>query len=324
MPRILIAGALDFAQQHAADFVRYLGEEVVQQGHVLMSGCLNEFDRIVAQSANDAAQAKGVDAAERIISYAIEGCEPAHLYGTLLRSRLRTWGLEFKRLQVPEPIHNADALIIVGGGDGTLCAANWARIDNKPLLPITAFGGAGSTTYNEELKDFSAKYGDRVERLEYEALNQLPVDLQKLARDAVSLAAKIQASKHVFVIMAFSDDPNLLDALESYKEVSKEFQYFCSRVDDTNSVGRIVPQIHASIKKAAFVIVDLSEPSPNVYYEFGLAQGLNKPYVVTARKGTQLPFDVNDVPTIFWSGQTQLKAALRRRIGEIASLEGRL
>jgi hypothetical protein len=323
MTKMLIAGALDFSKKDAADFVQYLGEEVIEQGHVLMSGCLNEFDKIVADSACRAATARTIRPSDRIISYAVEGSTPVHNHGTLLRSKLRTWGLEFKRLEVPEPIQSADAVLIVGGGDGTLCAANWARIDNKPLLPVSAFGGAGATTYNEEISEFNTKYADRVDRLEYERLNQLPVDLRALAKEVVSLAARIHASKHVFVIMSFTEDPKLEDLYESFKEVCGEFEYECTRIDGGAVVDRIVPHIVSRIRRCAFVIVDLTEPRPNVYYEFGLAQGLNKPHVVTAYKGTTLPFDVNDVPTIFWAGQTQLKEALRDKIGEIAALQGR-
>jgi len=39
---------------------------------------------------------------------------------------------------------------------------------------------------------------------------------------------------------------------------------------------------------------------------------------VTARKGTTLPFDISDVPVIFWEGQENLKEQLRNRIGAIA------
>ena len=104
MSKILIAGALDFSQKDAADFVQYLGEEIIEQGHTLMSGCLNELDKAVADSAYRAAHGKTVKPAERIISYAVEGSTPVHHHGTLLRSKLRTWGLEFKRLEVPEPM----------------------------------------------------------------------------------------------------------------------------------------------------------------------------------------------------------------------------
>ena len=49
MARILIAGALDFSRQDARDFVTALGVEVIEQGHVLLNGCRNQFDRLVAE-----------------------------------------------------------------------------------------------------------------------------------------------------------------------------------------------------------------------------------------------------------------------------------
>jgi predicted Rossmann-fold nucleotide-binding protein len=323
MAKILIAGALNLSQDNAPDFVRYLGEEVVEQGHILLNGCRNEFDKMVAKGAYDLLKVKGIEPEKYIISYAIAGSEPAHEFGTVLRSRLPTWGLEFKRLYIPEPIHKADAVIIVGGQEGTMCAANWARIDNKPILPITAFGGAAASTYNEEIKDFESKYGDRIEQFQYETLNQVPLDLRKVAKDSVSLAARITTSKHVFVVMSFSPDPKLEDAYQSFVDVCKEYQYECKRLDDLNALDRIIPEIFMSIQKSAFVIVDLTEERANVYYELGFAQGLNKPVVITAYKGTLLPFDINDIPTIFWEGQKQLKERLKERIGEIASGQGR-
>ena len=114
-----------------------------------------------------------------------------------------------------------------------------------------------------------------------------------------------------------------MDAYDSFQEVCKEYDYECKRVDESNTVDRIVPQIFESIRKSAFVIADLTEQKPNVYYEFGLAQGLGKPYIVTAYKGTTLPFDVHDVPTLFWESQKQLKEMLRQKVKRLASTQGR-
>ena len=324
MAKILIAGALDLSDQKAHDFVQLLGQAVVANKHILLNGCCNEFDTLIAKSAFDFLQDKGANPYERIISYTKAGSVPAHTYGTILKSRLDTWGLEFKRLLIPEPIDKADVVVIVGGKEGTMCAANWARIANKPLLPITAFGGTAETTFNEELKVFQDKYSDRIEQIQYETLNQALLDLKKIADDAISLAARIAVSSAVLVIMSYSGDPRLEDSYESFREVCEEFQYQCKRIDEIGTLDRIVPEIMANIKKAAFIIADLSVEKPNVYYELGFAQGLKKPLFITAFKGTILPFDVNDIPTIFWEGQKQLKAKLREKINEIAKLHGRV
>jgi hypothetical protein len=43
--------------------------------------------------------------------------------------------------------------------------------------------------------------------------------------------------------------------------------------------------------------------------------------IVVAKEGTKLPFDTNDIPTIFFLDHTRLEEALRSRIGR---LSGRL
>jgi hypothetical protein len=54
-----------------------------------------------------------------------------------------------------------------------------------------------------------------------------------------------------------------------------------------------------------------------VFYKLDYVDGLGIKVVVTAMKGTELPFDVKDIPTIMWSGQKQLKEDLRTRTMEI-------
>ena len=67
----------------------------------------------------------------------------------------------------------------------------------------------------------------------------------------------------------------------------------------------------------------MSEWSPNVYYEVGFARALGKDVIMTARKGTQLPFDVGDVPTIFWEDQTDLRESLEKYLASLVGKFGR-
>jgi hypothetical protein len=56
----------------------------------------------------------------------------------------------------------------------------------------------------------------------------------------------------------------------------------------------------------------------------GLARGLGKDIVATARDGTQLPFDVFDIPVTFWSdSEDELEKKLSDRIKPIAERLGR-
>ena len=116
MARILVAGTLDLSQPDALDFARCLGEAIAEQNHILLNGCLNEFDKVIAESTFARLKEKGLDPNERIISYIVAGKEPAHKFGTVLKSRLSDWDLTFKRLYVPEQIHLADVVILNANG----------------------------------------------------------------------------------------------------------------------------------------------------------------------------------------------------------------
>jgi len=111
-----------------------------------------------------------------------------------------------------------------------------------------------------------------------------------------------------------------------YSELTKpcvmNSTYICERVDGASNVPRILPEILERISGCAFAIVDLSEESPNVYYELGYAEGQNKPVIVTTRKGTNLPFDAKDIPVIFWENQTGLKNMLSRKVAKPQATHG--
>jgi hypothetical protein len=183
-------------------------------------------------------------------------------------------------------------MILVGGYQGTHRAANWARIADKPLLPLGRFAGAAGEIYYDELDRFSQTYAAKIERNEYENLSDVTSDLESFAKNVIALAVRVKSSSEVFVIISFSDDPDLEDAYETFKTVCQAERYNCSRVDDGSTVPRILPEILSRISQCAFTIVDLSDEKLNVYYELGYADAVGKPLVVTAKEGTQLPFDV--------------------------------
>jgi predicted Rossmann-fold nucleotide-binding protein len=327
MLNILVAGGFneENAEQlpHVEEFARLLGGEVITQGHVLVNGCSTGFDRTVAEGAAAVAKERGKDPKECIVSYCLQGQDPAHALGNVRRSQLVDWELGNPRLRIPEPIELADAVVLVGGFTGTHRAANWARINGKPILPVPRFGDAAEVVFAEELSAFEQKYAGRITKSEFSDLAQVTSEPADLARTVISLAERVQASQSVFMIMSFTNDPALEDLYESCKEVCVEEGYDYRRVDDESSVPRILQAILARISECAFAIVDLTDEKANVYYELGYAQALDKPVIVTAKIGTNLPFDVKDIPVIFWENQTGFKKQLRKKAKEISARQGR-
>jgi hypothetical protein len=287
----------------------------VTKGHVLLNGCRTDLDALIATAAYEKlVELKDADPDKRVISYVLAGSEPIHAYGTILRSRLANWELAGEQFYIPETVREADVVVLVGGFEGTYRAANWARIAKKPLVPFAVLGGAAAKIYDEELDTFAERYAGLAERLDFEQLNGVKANWGEHAASVVSLAEKLAESKAVLVVMSYSNAPELVDAWDSFERVAEDLGYEARRVTEANAEERILPEVLRRIEQAAFTIVDLTELRPNVFYELGYAEGLRKRVIVTAKKGTELPFDVKDIPTIFWESQKQLRDDLTARI----------
>lgn len=332
---ITVAGGLDKNDKNALDrppedieaFARALGRQIMKQGHTLLNGCRTDFDAFVAQGAYDAlsAQTGGADAINtRIVCYVNQGKQPIHSFGGILQSELADWELGGRELNAPEIIHYADAIVLVGGFSGTYRAANWARLERKPLLPVALFGGAAKDICLSEAKRVDTLYTGSVTKQAYEAvLKSLSIDWDQRAADTINLAERMATSREAFVVMTFKQAAQYTDLMEAIRTACAQFGYDAKRVDESNDDKRIVPEILRGIRQCAFVIADVTEEKPNVYWELGLATGMGKEVIMVAKKGTSLPFDVNDVPVLFWESFTEFRQALSKRVEKIATRQGR-
>jgi hypothetical protein len=335
MAKILVAGGLDPEDKdeklRAAReaFAAKLGTEIIQRGHVLLGGCRTTLDAAVAAAAAAEAARLGVDARKRIKSWVTKSTTPAHSHGEIVRSAVLDWSQVPRGFAFPEPVREADVVIIIGGWDGTQYAASWARLASKPLVPVASFGMAAMEIFDDELSNFERRYGARLSIDNYQVLNRLLAGyaedvIEGFANDVLNLAEQLIMSTDVFVMMSFAEKGHLKDAYNTFKRVCKEFGFNAFKVDqhlDANQ--RIVPNIIESIRRAAFIIADVSDPRPNVYFELGYAQALGKEIITTANQGTQLPFDIFDVPVQYWDSQDTLETKLKPLVAQIATKHGR-
>jgi len=332
---ILVAGGVDPKDEKAlerpaaevCDFAAALAREVIRQKHNLLNGCRTDVDAAAAKSAHEQLVADSVSPEgirKRIVCYVNQGTRPAHGYGSIMESELVDWELGGPGLTAPEIIHCADAVVLLGGFSGTFRAANWARIERKPLLPFSIFGGAAKVVCLEEAKRIEQLYAGSVSKQDYESvLKALTDDWDTLARQAVTLAERMAIGRDAFIVMSFAESPQYKDLHRAIQEACTRFGYEARRVDESNDRRRIIPEILRGVRHSAFVIADVSEHKPNVYWELGLATGMGKEVILVARKGTTLPFDINDVPVLFWDSFADFTEELAKRIENIASYQGR-
>ncbi len=296
-------------------FVRQLGERIVEREHILLTGCRGSLDKVIAEAAGQWLKKNKRDAHQYIISYRLKNDKPAHRVGRIQVSKRTDWELTHPDLDSPEQIADADVAIFIAGGHGTFHAANWARIADKPVLGIGQFGGSGEALFEKERERFGRRYSHLVTIEDFDVLNQDTDDVDQLAEDVIALCENLVVPNTVFIIMSFQKKFDKLYTV--YKAVCKDFGFDAVRTDKVYSLDKILPRILKGIRHSAFVIADVTETSPNVFYEIGFAEGLGRPIIATAKVDTKLPFDIVDTPVTFWSSLEDLKSKLEPLINEV-------
>ncbi|HUO29698.1 MAG TPA: hypothetical protein VMU80_10795 [Bryobacteraceae bacterium] len=121
------------------------------------------------------------------------------------------------------------------------------------------------------------------------------------------------ARPRVFVAMQFGPQFDTL-----YKEVIypcvERFGLSVVRMDEVPGPGVIFEDMKRQISQAQIVIAEITAPNQNVFYELGYAHALNKPTILVAQRGKELPFDIRSYRVIFYDDSIGGKPALERSL----------
>lgn len=88
------------------------------------------------------------------------------------------------------------------------------------------------------------------------------------------------------------------------------------RIDEKPGPGIIFEDIKREIEDAKVVIAEITAPNQNVFYELGYAHALNKPTILLAQRGRELPFDIRSYRVIFYDDTIGGKPAVERALRE--------
>ncbi len=108
-------------------------------------------------------------------------------------------------------------------------------------------------------------------------------------------------SQTAFIAMSF--DAALSQAECTIKEAITDAGYIPMIIKDKDHNNSIVEEITYEIKRAAFVITDLTKQNNGAYYEAGLAKGFGKDVIFTCCENDfdNIHFDTKQINTIKWS-----------------------
>ena len=129
-----------------------------------------------------------------------------------------------------------------------------------------------------------------------------------------------QRPGNVFVVMQLSEPyKQLYD--EVIQPIAKTFALNAYHVGEVFGPGMILQDIIQGIIEAEVVIAEITEANQNVFYELGYAHALNKPTILLAERGKQLPFDIRGYRVLFYdntiAGKKQVEEGLKRHLEAI-------
>jgi predicted rRNA methylase YqxC with S4 and FtsJ domains len=144
-------------------------------------------------------------------------------------------------------------------------------------------------------------------------MNNFSDDLMMQAQSILEQEIKHSSYNYGFVIMSFKNEyDEIYDAIQLSRKalMSKVKQLKIERVDERKGAYVINDEIDECINKASFIICDISEKSPNVFYELGFSRAKNKKLILIAKEGTEPPFDVSHHRIIWYKNGIDLQNQL--------------
>lgn len=101
-----------------------------------------------------------------------------------------------------------------------------------------------------------------------------------------------------FVIMPFKSELDLVYG--TIKRGLNQTGYICNRVDEVPGSTPIINKILTEILRSRYIIADLTDCNPNVFYELGIAHSFKDAsnIIILKQSGSKVPFDVTHLTYI--------------------------
>ena len=131
------------------------------------------------------------------------------------------------------------------------------------------------------------------------------------------LAHATGGRRYCFVLMSYHEEYTFFEKLR--RIVSEVTGFECIRADDLHGSGSdLREKIHHAIRSSAFVICDVSQPRPNIYYEYGYSAACGKPVILIAKEKSKIHTDLQGLEIIRYKdnreGWQNFEPALKRHL----------
>ena len=236
------------------------------------------------------------------------------------------WNMNSKRLEAGA--RSGDILVTLGGGEGVLFLANLYHECAKPVVPLNlplCSPGEGSLRlfdYGLTRAGSGRLFGVREPPDPHGWINRINfTSRQSTAERVTGLVALLEALERprAFVVRLLNPKHAEFTAVDDFfaavvqPVVEDELGFKLTVVDGHQPYdhARIDQEIFNKLHRSGVVIADITGVRPNCFIELGYALGRGHPTLLTAKVGTENPFDTYTIPGFFWSDRETI--AERRR-----------
>lgn len=223
-----------------------------------------------------------------------------------------------------------DILIILSGGEGVEHLAEEYNRQYKPIIPLDidlgSSKGDGSGGAPKLFRRMLIKY-DSFFSLENpasagELFLNIKTDngvkpIEEVSKGIVKLIDNIKPPMAFYARLLSKDEPEYTNVENFFRKVvdplMRENGYSIKEMgkQDSNDAWMNV-EIFNSLHKAAVVVVDLTGLRANCLVELGYALGRPSKVILTAKKGTKLPFDTEMYECCFWDSDDPIELTQQR------------
>ncbi len=121
----------------------------------------------------------------------------------------------------------------------------------------------------------------------------------------------------VFILTPFND--RYAEDYKVIREACLANGFSAYRGDENYLKGDIFPEMLKLIVKSNLIIANINGRNPNVLYELGIAQALDKPVILISREPDQLPIDIKSKRFLIYRDYNELKEMIRQELINLLS-----